>query len=113
MYVKLVNQEMVYAPVDFITPTGNIILNFDKSEILMKEHGFKELIDIMPDYYKDTECPVISGYSETEQNITVNYEVKQLEDIEENDENIIKMKNTDTEIQLALAEIYEKLLGGN
>ena len=74
---KLKNGVLQYAPKNYKNPKGNIIVNFNKNINLMKQFGFKEVIHQKPSYNEETEYIVISGYTETENNIIINYEVKQ------------------------------------
>lgn len=78
MYAKLNEGVLEYAPTNYTLSDGRVIVNFNKSEVLMKKYGFKEVLDNQPIYNQDTECIAISGYVETDMNIIVNYIVKTL-----------------------------------
>lgn len=113
-YAKLINGVLEYAPVNFTTPSGSLIVNFNKNITLMKKYGFKEVIDVRPSYNELTEYLVISGYTENETNIVINYTIKQMDLIEQEesiDEKIKQLKVTDTDHELAIVELYE-LIGG-
>lgn len=43
-YVKLQNNTIQYAPTNYITEQGATIFNFNKSEEIMREYGFKPLV---------------------------------------------------------------------
>lgn len=53
MYAKLQNNKLIYAPRNYNTG-ANLILNFNKNIELIKLHGFKEVIDIKPEYDSST-----------------------------------------------------------
>lgn len=91
-YAILNNGVLEYAPVNYKTSSGNIIVNFNKNVVLMKKYGYKEVINQTPSYNENTEYIVISGYAETENNIIINYEVKQLEIVKSLDEKIEKLQ---------------------
>lgn len=78
-YAILNNGVLEYAPVNYKTSNGNLIVNFNKNVVLMKKYGYKEVINQTPPYNEETEYIVISGYTETENNIQIIYEVKQKE----------------------------------
>lgn len=113
-YAILKDNKLEYAPVNFTTPSGSLIVNFNKNETLMKKYGFKEVIDVMPVYDELTEYLTITGYSETEEAISIIYTIKQMEnvDIEESLENkVVQLKATDTDHEKAIVELYE-MIGG-
>ena len=74
MYGKLVNKELIYAPINYNTGS-QVVLNFNKNVTLMKQHGFKLVIDNKPNYNETTHSLVITGYAETNDSITINYRV--------------------------------------
>lgn len=78
MYAKLEQDKIIYAPKNYDTG-ANLILNFNKNDDLMKQYGFKEVIDIKPGYDNTTHYLNINGYTENEDNITINYEVNEIE----------------------------------
>ena len=78
MYAKLENNKLTYAPKNFNTE-ANLILNFNRNIELMKLHGFKEVIDIKPSYDNSTQYLSIEGYTESENNIVVNYKLNEIE----------------------------------
>lgn len=114
-YAKLENGVLVYAPENFTTPSGSLIVNFNKNVTLMKRYGFKEVVDVKPSYDELTEYLIISGYSENETSIIINYTIKQMDLIEQEEsieEKIKSLKNTDSDHEVAIAELYEMILGG-
>lgn len=115
-YAKLNNSGVLeYAPVNYTLSDGRVIVNFNKSITLMAKYGFKEVLDSQPVYNQDTEYLIISGYTETDINIVVQYAIKQMDMIEQEmsvDEKIIQLKTTDSEHELALAELTEMILNG-
>lgn len=78
MYGKLEGNELVYAPKNYRTST-HLILNFDKNVELMKQHGFKEVVDVKPDYNPSTQYLHIAGYKDNASSIVINYVVKNVE----------------------------------
>lgn len=76
-YAILKNGVLHYAPLNYKNPKGNLITNFNKNKNLMKNNGYKEVIHQKPTYDENIEYIVISGYTETENNIIINYEIKQ------------------------------------
>ena len=78
MYAKLENKKLVYAPQNYNTGV-NLILNFNKNEDLMKLHGFKKVIDIKPSYDSSTHYLSIDGYTESDNSITINYKINEIE----------------------------------
>ena len=78
MYAKLENNKLVYAPRNYNTG-ANLILNFNKNIDLMKQYGFKEVIDNKPNHDNTTQYLTIKGYVENEDTITINYTVNGIE----------------------------------
>lgn len=77
MYGKLVNGTLIYAPDNFLTEDGKFILDFKNNiEEVIKE-GFKEIIDVLPDYNSHTQKIVKTGYKETNDSIQVVYNVEE------------------------------------
>lgn len=79
MYGKIENGKLIYAPKDYVLEDGSVINNFNNSTFFMKMFGFKPVIDNPPMVEKNQYC-VISGYEETEENITIKYEIKIMEE---------------------------------
>lgn len=73
MYGKLIEGVLEYAPETF-KERNKTIFNFNLSEKLMKKYGYKKVINIVPEVGLN-QSPNVSGYSEDETSITVNYEV--------------------------------------
>lgn len=78
MYAKLKNNNLTYAQKNFDTGV-NLILNFNKNVELMKQYGFKEVIDNKPDYDSSTQYLSVDGYVENEDNIVINYKINEIE----------------------------------
>lgn len=74
MYAKLKEGTLSYAPINYELEDGRLIVNFNIAEELMREYGFKEVIDIPPTIDIKTQYLTIKDYSEDDINITVNYE---------------------------------------
>lgn len=78
MYGRLINGGLEYAPINYKLDDGRIIMNFNKDEELMQKYGYKNVTHVIPDYDSTTQYIQISNYTETDENITVNYEVVNL-----------------------------------
>lgn len=77
-YAILLDGQLIYAKEYYIGKDGEIIINFNKNEELMKSYGFKTVIDEVPSYDLENEYVAISGYTEKENVIIVNYEVREI-----------------------------------
>lgn len=75
MYGRLINGGLESAPINYKLSDGRIILNFNKNEDIMKQYGYKNVIDIVPSCDKNTQYVQISGYDETDEAIIINYEI--------------------------------------
>lgn len=78
-FAKVINNEILFAPKNYITPEGEVFVDFHMDESLMKQWGFKRLIDEPPKYDDITHELKFINISEDEENITINYEVKEKE----------------------------------
>ena len=74
-YGILINNELEYAQSRYTTDEGQLIVNFDKNIEVMVKHGFKIVVDEKPEYDKDLQSLSIVGYEETDDSITIIYEV--------------------------------------
>ena len=74
-YGILINNELEYAQSRYTTDEGQLIVNFDKNIEVMVQHGFKFVVDEKPEYNKDLQSLSIVGYEETDDSITIIYEV--------------------------------------
>ena len=74
-YGILINNELEYAQSRYTTDEGQLIVNFDKNIEVMAQHGFKIVVDEKPEYDKDLQSLSIVGYEETDDSITIVYEV--------------------------------------
>lgn len=115
MYAKLNNGILEYAPINYTLSDGRVIVNFNKSEVLMKRYGFKLVVDEKPTFNVGTEYLVITGYNEQDATITVLYAIKQMDMIEQEatiEDKIAQLKQVDSEHELALADLTEMILNG-
>lgn len=78
MYAKLENGKLTYAPKNYKSPT-HLILNFNKNVKLMEQHGFKEVVEVRPEYNVETQYLYVDSYTEDETHIFVNYAIKDIE----------------------------------
>lgn len=76
MYGKLVEGKINYAPVNFMTPNGCLILNFNKNVNLMKEFGFKLVVEDIPSYNPSKYVLYVYEYIETDDSITIVYKTQ-------------------------------------
>ena len=74
-YGILINNELEYAQSRYTTDEGQLIVNFDKNIEVMVQHGFKIVVDEKPEYNKDLHSLSVVGYEETDDSITIIYEV--------------------------------------
>ena len=82
MYGRLINGGLEYAPINYKLVDNRIILNFNKNEDIMRQYGYKNVIDIVASCNKNTQYVQISGYDETDEAIIINYEIIDLPDVE-------------------------------
>lgn len=82
MYGRLINGGLEYASINYKLVDNRIILNFNKNEDIMKQYGYKNVIDIVPSYDKNIQYVQISGYDETDEAIIINYEIIDLPGVE-------------------------------
>ena len=75
MYGKLIDGVIKYAPTNYLTETGKMILNFNTNIEVMLENGFKEIINVVPSYDANTQVVTMDSYTEEATTITVNYVV--------------------------------------
>lgn len=73
MYGKIVRGKIEYAPKNYVTPNGALIINFNKNEEIMKKHGFLEVEDIRPAYNPNFQEIIHDGYEVTETKIKFRY----------------------------------------
>lgn len=73
MYGVLKEGVLYCAPINYELPNGEIIVDFNQSEELMKQHGFKNIRDNKPIYDSETHCIEVEDYIEGENEITINY----------------------------------------
>ena len=75
MYGKLIDGVIKYAPTNYLTENGKMILNFNTNIEVMLENGFKEIINVVPSYDANTQVVTLDSYTEGDTTITVNYVV--------------------------------------
>ncbi|MGL5646708.1 MAG: hypothetical protein ACRDDY_02560 [Clostridium sp.] len=104
-FAKLINNKLEYAPNTYVRPSdGRVIANFDKSEFFMRQEGFKEVLDVKPNYDYDTQYIYVSGYIENETSIVVNYTVGEIEKPQESlEEKVIRLEKENAGIKEEMA----------
>ena len=75
MYGKLVDGELIEAPVNYTNEDGNVITGFNKSIFHMIKYGFKPVNQNIPPYDAYSQRIVFSRYEETEDMILAHYDV--------------------------------------
>ena len=75
MYGKLIDGVLKYAPTNYLTENGKMILNFNTNTEVMLENGFKEIINVVPSYDANTQVVTMDSYTEDDTTITINYVV--------------------------------------
>ena len=91
MYGKLVDGKINYAPSNFMTPNGSLILNFNKNVGLMKEYGFKLIAEDKPSYDPNNYDLYVHEYIETDDSITIVYKTQ--EKMKYDDPELTSIKN--------------------
>ena len=90
MFGKLIDGQLQYAQKNYDSEDG-LIVNFNTNEDVMKKYGFKPVTNVQPDYDLELEYLSVSGYTEEEDFIVVNYEIKEKNiDIDELKEKRVK-----------------------
>ena len=74
-YAILVGEKLIYAKDYYFCNNGELITNFNKDIEAMTRQGFKAVVDEKPEYDKDLQSLSIVGYEETDDSITIIYEV--------------------------------------
>lgn len=88
-YAKLEGQTLNYAPTNYTLEDGRLIINFNKSIILLKEYGYKEVINVLPPFEDDENCEFLN-YTENDNSIFINYKVVKNEVPEKTEVEILK-----------------------
>lgn len=78
-YGILLDGQLIYAQEYYFSSDGKMIINFNKSVELMTTYGFKPIINNIPNYDEKTQYIVFSHYEEAEEQISVEYEVLNIE----------------------------------
>ena len=78
MYGKIINGALEYAPIDFVMGDGTVMTNFNKDVALMKRYGYKIINDTKPSYNTETQYLRVESYVESDNEITVNYGIKDI-----------------------------------
>jgi len=73
-YVRLVDGQLEIAP-EVMYNEGEIIVNFNKNELLMKEYGFKLLVEDKPEYDERYQTLNVDRFEEQEDKIIAKYVV--------------------------------------
>ena len=100
-YGILINNELEYAQSRYTTDEGQLIVNFDKNIEVMVQHGFKIVVDEKPEYNKDLQSLSIVGYEETDDSITIVYEVLNTPELKPTptlDERVISLETNSLDI---------------
>lgn len=74
-YAILVGEKLIYAKDYYFCNNGELITNFNKDIEAMTQQGFKVVVDEKPKYDKDLQSLSVVGYEETDDSITIIYEI--------------------------------------
>lgn len=74
-YAILVGEKLIYAKDYYFCNNGELITNFNKDIEAMTQQGFKVVVDEKPEYDKDLQSLSVVGYEETDDSITIIYEI--------------------------------------
>lgn len=77
MLVKLINDKIIPPSYPLLLPNNKLL--FEEDINILKESGYKELIDEKPEYNEKTHYLIQKGYQENDNNIIVIYEVVQIQ----------------------------------
>lgn len=108
MYGKIINGKIVYAPKNFVTSNGALIINFNKNIELMKKHGFLEVEDVRPVYNPNYQEIIPNGYDISDNKIKVLYMVIDIP-TSINLRETISLEERVTELELMVEELTRKL----
>ena len=70
------NNELIYAPRNLLRADGELITGFSTNEELMKQYGYKEVIEYPIDYDKNLEITYVPKLEEDSNHIYVYYDKK-------------------------------------
>ncbi len=73
MYGKLEDGKLITAPINYVNSEDKLIFNFNEKPEIMKEYGFKEVIDVIPKHDNKTQDVTFKGYVDTGNTIEVQY----------------------------------------
>ena len=111
MYGKLVEDNLVIAPLNYLTEDGQMIFNFNKDLKLMKEHGFKEITKREPEHDPSNQQLKFSHYEETASNIVEVYIVEEKPQTQEELIASLQKANAESKEQMAIiSEAVDYLL---
>ena len=74
-YAILVGEKLIYAKDYYFCNNGELFTNFNKDIEAMTQQGFKVVVNEKPEYDKDLQSLSIVDYEETDDSITIIYEV--------------------------------------
>ena len=111
MYGKLNGEGVEYAPINYETEDGNLILNFNKNEQLMTQYGYKMVIEQIPEYDINIERIYEKEYIENEDNIMIIYETIKIEPTNEQIaiDKLIKLEQTTSSLNLQLDNLDSEI----
>lgn len=105
-YVRLVDGQLEIAP-EVMYNEGEIIVNFNKNELLMKEYGFKLLVEDKPEYDERYQTLDIDQFEEQEDKIIAKYVVVD-NDLDEEKEKLILKSKMDLQVFLEEHPLFSK-----
>ncbi len=105
-YVRLVDGQLEIAP-EVMYNEGEIIVNFNKNELLMKEYGFKLLVEDKPEYDERYQTLNVDQFEEQKDKIIAKYVVVD-NDLDEEKEKLILKSKMDLQVFLEEHPLFSK-----
>lgn len=111
MYGKMNGKGVEYAPINYETEDGNLILNFNKNEQLMTQYGYKMVIEQIPEYDMNIERIYEKEYIEYEDNIIIIYEKIKIEPTNEQivTDKLIELEQTASSLNFQLGKLDSEI----
>lgn len=111
MYGKINGKGVEYAPINYETEDGNLILNFNKNEQLMTQYGYKMVFEQIPEYDMNIERIYEKEYIENEDYIIIIYETIKIEPTNEQivTDKLIELEQTTSSLNFQLDKLDSEI----
>ena len=103
MLGKIIEGKLSYPPKNLKLDDGKLILNFNKNEELMRQYGYKDIIDVKPAYDETSQYLLITGYTDRD-SITINYDVVDCEP----EEPVVAIQEINTRVTALEKQVAEQ-----